>query len=669
MGRTNQTIVLGLDGIDAGFTRALMAAGRLPNMARLAAGHGFRRVLSTTPAESAVAWTSFNCGANPGRTNVFDFIERSPQSYAPRLAGSRVDWEPAAPAAPLRWGVATAAGIVTAGASASASRRISRRTWLRGAAAAVGGGAALAATGVALLEWVPRRAQRVRSTVDGDPWWDRAARRGERSVAARIPLTFPARARPEVRLLAGLGVPDVGGTNGTYYVLTDAADKVSRRRNVLPLSWRADECVVQIPGPENGLEKRGRTFAPLRIRRSGADTVVVWGLDGASQTVRRGSWSSWIPIEFEVSPIVSEPAVARLHFTAAGPGVTMYMTPVEFDSADPPARNSVSSPPAFAGELSAAVGRFRTIGWETQTWGLVDRVLEGPAYLTDLWATLDGNEAQFGWLLDRGDWEHLMFVVQATDQASHLFFDDAAVAMRDGAPVDAAHPLVRTYERADAIVGRAAAVAAARDCRLIVMSDHGFSRYRRAVNVNTFLAQSGWLALGDRGRWGAPNADAVLGAEPWWNVDWFNTRAYAIGLSGVYLNVTGREAQGIVQPGGEYEFLREKLAAALRAWCDPSTARPVLANVHRARDIYDGPHTGNAPDLVLGFNEGYRVSSASAVGGIPEESIVDNAGHWVADHCGIDAPLIPGICLTNFETGWPDLSAIEMLAGRIWPGL
>ena len=187
--------------------------------------------------------------------------------------------------------------------------------------------------------------------------------------------------------------------------------------------------------------------------------------------------------------------------------------------------------------------------------------------------------------------------------------------------------------------------------------------------MSKFLATLNRLALRDRGRWDAPNADAVLGADPWTNVDWFNTRAYAIGLSGVYLNVAGREGQGIVQPGGAYDFLREKLAATLRGWCDPSTARPVLANVYRAQDIYDGPHAGNGPDLVLGFNEGYRVSSASAVGGIPEESILDNAGHWVADHCGIDAPLIPGICLTNFKTGWPDLSPIETLAGRIWPDL
>src|SRR5205823_5562599 len=138
--------------------------------------------------------------------------------------------------------------------------------------------------------------------------------------------------------------------------------------------------------------------------------------------------------------------------------------------------------------------------------------------------------------------------------------DAAAVAMRDGNLVDAGHPLVGVYQRADRIVGKVAAAAEARGCRLVVMSDHGFAPYHRSVNLNTFLAHQGWLALRDRKRWDPPDAAAVLGAEPWSNVDWFNTRAYAVGLGGIYLNVAGREAGGIVKRDGEYEILQDKLA-------------------------------------------------------------------------------------------------------------
>jgi predicted AlkP superfamily phosphohydrolase/phosphomutase len=299
----------------------------------------------------------------------------------------------------------------------------------------------------------------------------------------------------------------------------------------------------------------------------------------------------------------------------------------------------------------------------------VDTLLDEKAYLADFNAALDANEAQLDWLMGRNDWDQLMLVAQSTDQASHMFFDEAAVSMRAGGAgaIDASHPLVGVYQRVDRIVGKLAAAAAARKCRLVVMSDHGFAPYRRAVNLNTFLARKGWLALQDRTRWDPPEAGAVLSGFVWGNVDWFNTRAYAIGLGGIYLNVAGREKEGIVKQNGEYEFIQSRLITALLEWRDPKTGQPVFANVYRAQDIYEGPHAGSGPDLVLGFNEGYRVSSASAVGGIPQEPITDNTGHWLADHCGIDAPLIPGICFTNFSVDWPGQVAIGSLAARIWP--
>ena len=684
-----RTIIIGFDGADARLTAVLMRAGLLPNFSALAAQGAFRHLLSTTPAESAVAWTSFTMAHNPGHTGIFDFVARSPHSYAPRLSDCHSSAQPVPPSLARRWTAAASTGLLAALAACTAASHIhppatpapqdtdpptpsnkklhapSRRTLLKSSASLAAGLLATSALGLPLTRWLPTRTETFRSNIAGQPWWDRLATLGQRSIVLRIPLTFPAHAHPNVRLLAGLGVPDIRLTTGAYTLLTDSPNPA--KTNHLPLTWHNDRCTVRIPGPD-ALNSSAPAFVTLHLHRLSHDTL---SLTSASRsiTLKKGDKSDFFPLSFPLSPLVHIRAIARFFYLPDPSATSIYITPIEFDPASPPDDNPISSPPDFARQLHADIGPYHTVGWDTQSAALSDRLIDHHAYLQDVHHALDLNTAQLLSQLHRNDWDNLMIVIQATDQAHHMLFDAPAAAMQSGSPVIPSHPLLSVYQHMDAIVGQVLSAIKNTNTRLVVMSDHGFAPFRRAVNVNTFLAQKGYLALKDKSRWDSPDASAVLASEPWSNVDWFNTRAYALGLAGVYLNVANREPAGIVKYPDEYEFLQDRLAAALMEWTDPQTSQPIFAAIHRRQDIYTGPHAPSAPDLILAYNEGYRTSSPSAVGGIPQHAITDNTTPWLADHCGTHPPLIPGLCLTSFPNTFPSPLPIHLLPSLLWPQL
>jgi len=161
---------------------------------------------------------------------------------------------------------------------------------------------------------------------------------------------------------------------------------------------------------------------------------------------------------------------------------------------------------------------------------------------------------------------------------------------------------------------------------VIVMSDHGFTTFDRALNLNTWLWKNGYLALD-----GGPSEDDV----PFARVDWSKTRAYAIGLNGLYLNLAGREKQGIV-PSAERQALLRKIGEELIALRDPVGGRQVVETVFcpEPSDI--------APDLIVGYARAYRASWQTALGGVPPALVEDNNDAWMGDHC-INAADVPGV--------------------------
>jgi len=167
------------------------------------------------------------------------------------------------------------------------------------------------------------------------------------------------------------------------------------------------------------------------------------------------------------------------------------------------------------------------------------------------------------------------------------------------------------------------------------MSDHGFSSFKRSVNLNSWLYENGYLAVKDQ----------PTGEEWFRDVDWSRSQAFAVGLGGIYLNVAGREAQGIVPPA-EAQAVKDEIIAKLSVLTDPESGAQAIRGVYDTKKIYRGPYADEGPDLIVGFARGYRVSWTSVTGAVAPSVFEDNVKSWSGDHC-LNPPDVPGIFFCN----------------------
>jgi len=185
---------------------------------------------------------------------------------------------------------------------------------------------------------------------------------------------------------------------------------------------------------------------------------------------------------------------------------------------------------------------------------------------------------------------------------------------------------------------------------LMVISDHGFSSFRRGVNLNAWLHREGYLTL----------EHGSDGSSEWLRgVDWSRTKAYCLGLSGMFLNLKGRERSGVVEPGSEAETLKAEIAAKLKGLIDPDTSGVAIREAFDTAAVYAGPYLQNAPDLLIGYNAGYRTSWNAATGVIADPVFTDNTKPWSGDHC-IDPRLVPGVLFCNRRIDADDPALIDI---------
>jgi predicted AlkP superfamily phosphohydrolase/phosphomutase len=217
---------------------------------------------------------------------------------------------------------------------------------------------------------------------------------------------------------------------------------------------------------------------------------------------------------------------------------------------------------------------------------------------------------------------------------------DPAMAAKYGDAIE------RVYRRSDQLVGEVLDRVGP-DTTVMVLSDHGFHSFRQAVNLNTWLLQEGYLA-----RQGRPLGDKNLNdlfatGQFWEGVDWSRTRAYSLGLGQVYFNLRGREGHGVVNAGDEYRQLQDEISAKLLALRDPNNGNRIVSAVYKRDDVFHGPYINNAPDLQVGFADGYRVSWQTSLGGSPPGLVYPNMRKWSGDHCSFDYLTEPGTLISN----------------------
>jgi predicted AlkP superfamily phosphohydrolase/phosphomutase len=591
-GKVERVVVVGLDGLDPARVRSLIAANRLPNLARLAGQGTFTELGTTLPPISPVAWSSFMTGVNPGKHNIFDFLNRDLRTYLPELSSARVSG--------------------------------GKTGWL-------------AALGL--------RQGPVRLLRKSQPFWKVLGENGIFSTILRVPITFPPE-RFYGLSLSAMCTPDLRGTQGSYTLYStspaDCGESAGGLR--IHVTCQAGRIRSRLAGPPN---LPGRTpvdlDVPFTLDLDAARDQAQLRICGQAIVLKRGEYSPWVRLTFRVGPFGRVRGICRFRIDQISPDLRMYVTPVNIDPERPAL--PVSHPIYYSMYLARLHDSFATLGLAEDTWALNTGAISEDAFLEQAYSIHAERETMFFEALRRTRRGLCACVFDAPDRIQHMFYrftepdhpcKFAADEPRHATVID------QMYEHMDDLVGR---VQSALDPQtvLLVLSDHGFCDFSRAVNLNAWLREAGYLTLES----GSSGGDYLAG------VDWSQTRAYAFGLAGIYINQSGRESRGIVAPGSEAEGLRTEIANRLSRLCDSARGdRPVIRTIYEARQAYSGPYVENGPDLVIGYQPGYRASWETAVGSTHGTVLSDNTRRWSGDHC-VDPTAVPGVLFCNrklFET-------------------
>jgi len=397
------------------------------------------------------------------------------------------------------------------------------------------------------------------------------------------------------------------------------------------------------------LEAREDVRLPMAIRWNRQADPPTATVEIAGQTIhlRPAQWSKWISLDFRVNVLVRVHGMAQLLLLNAGNELQLYMSPVNWRPDSPPL--PISSPASFAGQLYDRIGPYRTLGWAEATWPLNEGRINEATFMEDLYRAFDDRAQVILNRLEGRHWNLLVGVIETTDRVQHMMWRlmdpshpmyDAALAARYGDSIE------RIYRRCDQFVGLVMERVEP-GTPVLVVSDHGFHSWRKSVNLNTWLVQQGYMALKGIGSAEKKLDDLFGGGEFWQHVDWSRTRAYAMGLGQIYFNQRGREAQGIVSPGAESQALADELSRALAGLRDPDSDAPIVRAVYKRDDVYRGGYVGNAAELQVGFEPGYRVSWQTTLGGTPPGIVYANDRKWSGDHGGFDYAITPGVLIVN----------------------
>jgi predicted AlkP superfamily phosphohydrolase/phosphomutase len=319
----------------------------------------------------------------------------------------------------------------------------------------------------------------------------------------------------------------------------------------------------------------------------------------------------------------------RVYAKQLQPDLKIYVSPLNIDPGAPDL--PISTPASYSVDLANLVGPFYTQGIAEDTAILRQHIFTPREFDRQIELVAAEQFAMLHRALRDSPAGLVFFHFLGIDQASHIYW-----ARNDNA-------LLHTYQRVDTEIGRVLEEHPA--ATLIVMSDHGFSEFRRAVHLNTWLMREGFLTL-----------DLAFNAgedEGFVHVDWSATRAYSAGLNAIYLNVAGREQKGIVIPR-DRDTVVDEIVSRLESLQDPENGQRVVATAYRARDVYSGESRASAPDIIVGWNAGYRSSWQTALGAVPRVTFEDNLDEWRGDHC-IAAHLVPGVFLSSRKTRYNDL--------------
>jgi predicted AlkP superfamily phosphohydrolase/phosphomutase len=589
--QVKRVVIVGFDGMDPELAERFMNQGKLPHLARLREQGTFRRLRTTFPAISPVAWSTFQTGCNPGKHNIYDFLARDLGSYLPFLSSAQIR----GPKRRLRVGKYS----------------------------------------------IPLGKPEVKGMRRATPFWHWLGEAGIFCSIIRVPVTFPPEKFSGV-LLSGMCVPDLKGSQGTFCFCTTRVNWDGKHEGgvQIPMEQHGPVFRSYVPGPEDPLstDPNSELRAEFEVRPDFQRGTARIEVDSERFTLKLGEYSEWVPVKFKAGLGFTARGICRFYLKQLSPDVQVYVTPVNIDPGRPDL--PISHPVTYAIYLAKLFGPYATLGLAEDTWALNEEVLDDDAFLAQCYGNHEDRERMLFDALEKTPTGLCACVFDTTDRVQHMFWrylesDHPAVKHL---PLEQQHNNVieDLYRRMDDLVGRVEKYVD-QDTLLLVISDHGFKSFARCMNLNAWLHQNGYLVL---------KPDKTESGEWFHDVDWSRTRAYTMGLNGLYLNVQGRERLGIVQPGPESEALRRELKQKLQGLADPQSGKIGITGVFDCDDVFAGPYAGNAPDLIVGYGAGYRASWDSVTGKVTSAIFEDNTKAWSGDHC-IDPRLVPGVLFSN----------------------
>ncbi|QDU56117.1 alkaline phosphatase family protein [Aeoliella mucimassa] len=612
-----KVIVIGIDGMDPRLSAAMMSAGLMPNLSKMTGGGGFSSLGTSIPPQSPVAWSNFINGAGPGSHGIFDFIHRHPHDQcAPFYSGA----ETLPPEGAIDWG----------------DYEVQLDFWPFNHQPS---------------ETVLRR--------KGVPFWDYLDAKKIDSVFYDLPSNYPPSPSQygHHRCISGMGTPDMLGSYGTYQYFSEdtPAEGVEEGGGMRSkLSFDGDSAKAKIVGPPDALLKDVKPIEiPFDIHRDRKSDAVLIEVQGQRLMLKPGQWSRWVKLDFALSmpkpmPSQSASGICRFLVQELAPNFRLYVTPINIDPSSPSAQ--VSEPESFITDVSDELGLFYTTGFQEDHKARSNGVFNDDEFRRQATNVLEERLALFEYAVENYDDGLLYFYFSSSDLQSHMFWWDES----DG---NVQHPLFNSaeaatrfqyvkdlYRQLDSIIGDINDRYGGK-ATIIVMSDHGFANFGRQFNLNSWLRDYGYLN---------PRECTNVLVDG----DWSRTKAYGLGINGLYLNLKGREAEGIVEPGEEQEKLLRQISARLKSVRDFNGKR-VIREVYRSSEVYSGDAMELAPDLIIGYSRGYRASWETCLGELTEDTLLDNTSAWAADHCA-DALEVPGVLFTNKKIDKSDPSLVDI---------
>lgn len=662
--KAQKVVIIGFDGADYKLTDQWIKEGKLPNMAKLKQQGTFVPLMPTNPPQTPVSWASFATSLNPGRTKIFDFLKRDKGSYYPTFAMMTEGTKP------FLFGLENPLYIGLIGAGTIILIYIvtlifvKRRVLITIIFLVIAAGIFFASYEFA-NKYLPVKMPYAINNRQGKTFWRITAENGIKTTVFRVPTTYPAEDLIDGEMLSGLGVPDMRGTIGQPSIYTDDSSLAAKENEfsikIMLEDLDQNPIKTKILGPRNKFfydsEKRDEMeekSVPERINTP-LEILVDWNKEQATintnnqkAILKVKGWSDWFVLDFKFNPVINLKGIARFYLVSLHPRFVLYMSPLHFHPSNH--KLNFSYPADWAEILSKQYGLFKTMGWAVDTWTITSDLVDEDHFLDDMYFTVNQWEKMMKGIMTKNDYRLYIQIYYFTDRIQHVLWR----------LIDPQHPLYNkekaekygkaifdAYVKMDQIVGEAMALLPP-DTVFIVCSDHGFTSFRRGVNYNTWLVKNGFMTL--QGQNEVKTLDDLFGQGDFFtNVDWSKTKAYSMGLGAIYINLKGREPKGIVEPGTEYEQVKNEIIKGLEAYVDPETGAHPVAKVYKREDIYGTFDTELIPDLRAANAENYRVSWQTTLGGVPPDVVENNMKNWSADHCSVEPSLVKGILLSNYK--------------------